>query len=224
MTLFDSRMSERGMTLFDLRMSERGMTLIEIQVALFILTIGVVATVSLFTVAKAASLNAQRHEVAVHLAQKEMEYLRSLSYEQLGLTAGPLLSDRLESDPAKVGYHNDSTTTDGSVFVVKPATGGGPAVTEHLVLPDSNPDGALSPAPTPFSVGDAGISGKVHHYVTWRPEDCGLDVAGVAICPGDRDTKRLIVAVTIDSGGRPALTKPVWMTSVAIDPQAQPNV
>jgi prepilin-type N-terminal cleavage/methylation domain-containing protein len=204
------------------RISEQGMTLIEVQVALFILAIGVVGTVSLFTVAKAASLNAQRHEVAVHQAQKEMEYLRSLSYEQLGLTGTPPLLDRLENDPAKIGYHNESSTTDGSAFVVKSATGGGAAITEHLVLPDSDPDGVLSPAPTPFIVGDMGISGKVHRFVTWRPEDCGLDVGGAAICPGDRDTKRLIVAVTIDTGGGSALSKPVWMTSITIDPQAQP--
>jgi hypothetical protein len=192
-------------------------------VALFILTIGVVGTVSLFTVAKAASLNAQRHEVAVHQAQKEMEYLRSLSYEQLGLTGAPQSLDRLENDPAKIGYHNDSSTTDGSTFVVRSAAGPSPAVTEHLVLPDSDPGGTLSPAPTPFVVGDMGISGKVHRFVTWRPEDCGLDVGGAAICPGDRDTKRLIVAVTIDdTAGGSALSKPVWMTSITIDPQAQP--
>lgn len=198
------------------------MTLIELQVALFILTTGVVGTLNLFTVAKAASMSAQRHEVAVHQAQREMEYLRSLSYDQLGLTGAPQLADRLESDPTKIGYHNESSATDASVFVVKSATAAGPAVTEHLVLPDSDAGGVLSPAPTPFIVGDAGVSGKVHRYVTWRPEDCGLNVAGVAICPGDRDTKRLIVAVTLETGGRSALSKPVWMSSIAIDPKAQP--
>jgi type II secretory pathway pseudopilin PulG len=198
------------------RISEQGMTLIEVQVALFILTIGVVGTLSLFTVAKAASMNAQRHEVAVHQAQKEMEYLRSLSYEQLELTGPPQPADRLENDPTKIGY------TDGSSFVVRSANGGA-AVVEQLVLPDPAPDGALSPAPTPFSVGDMGISGKVYRFVTWRPEDCGLDVGGVQICPGDHDTKRLVVAVTIDdTGGGSALSKPVWMTSITVDPQAQP--
>jgi type II secretory pathway pseudopilin PulG len=202
--------------------SERGMTLIELQIALFILATGVLSTVDLLTVAKAASLTAQRHEVAVHQAQKEMEYLRSLRYDELGLTGGPPVAERLESDPAKTGYFNESLTTNGSSFVVRPAAGASAAVVEHLVLADSDPGAVLSPSPSTFTVGDAGISGKVYRYVTWRPEDCGLDPVGEAICPGDRDTKRLIVAVTIDSGGRPGLARPVWMTSVAIDPGSQP--
>jgi prepilin-type N-terminal cleavage/methylation domain-containing protein len=203
--------------------SERGLTLVEMLVAVFILSVGVLATVSVFAASKRASFGAQRHEVAVHQAEKEIEYLRSLTYEQLGLTENPKLSNMLESVPAKVGYYNDSNTTEGSIFTIRSAAAGKPAVGEHLVLPDSNPAGVLNPDPTPFTVGGAGISGKVYHYVTWRPENCGLYVGGVQICPGDRDTKRLIVAVTIDSNGHPGPSRPVWITSIAIDVQSQPD-
>ena len=201
------------------RDAQDGFTIVEVVVAMLVLTAASTATFVVFTSSKSTSLTAQRHEVAIAQAQKALESLRTLSYEQVGLTKAPAIANRLESDPNRLGYYASATTTDASSFTVR---SGSPGVTERLVLPDSDSDGAVDPDPTSFSVGGAGISGKVYRYVAWRPESCGADGHGKPLCPGNRQTKRLIVAVSLDPNRRAALTKPVWIATVVVDPAAEP--
>jgi prepilin-type N-terminal cleavage/methylation domain-containing protein len=195
---------------------QQGFTLIEMLVAMFVLAIGIIATMNVFTSSKAISVVAQRYEVGVHQAQREMERLRSLPYSELGLTSQPAVADRLSADPNKVGYFN------GATFTVKSSAGAQAAVSETLVLPATNATGAVNPAPTPFTLAGGGVSGKVYRYITWRPEDCGNDGAGQPLCPGNQDTKRILVAVKMDANGNVAPSNPVWVTSVAIDPTSKP--
>jgi prepilin-type N-terminal cleavage/methylation domain-containing protein len=203
-----------------------GFTLIEMLMAVMLMTVGVAATVGVFTSSKRISLVAQRQEVGVHQAQREIERLRALPYEQIGLTAKPSIANRLETNPNKVGYYVDADTTDTSSFTVR-ELGTQPALTEHLALPNSDPPGgdsfAVDPTPTAFNVGGSGISGVIYRYVTWRDEPCGVDAAARQLCPGYTNTKRLIVAVKIDNtGSRAGLTKPIWVSSVVIDPESAP--
>jgi prepilin-type N-terminal cleavage/methylation domain-containing protein len=192
---------------------EQGFTLVEMLVAMFVLAIGIVATIGVFGSSKGVSVVAQRHEAAVHQGQREIERLRSLTYSQLGLTALPAVADRLESDPTKIGYYN------GSSFVAKT----GSAAEQLAVLDAGHASYAVDPTPATFTVGVAGISGKVYRYVTYRPENCGTDGAGQELCPGNEDTKRVTVAVTMNStGGRPGLQRPVWLSSVVINPESEP--
>jgi prepilin-type N-terminal cleavage/methylation domain-containing protein len=196
-----------------------GFTLAEVVVAVFVLAIGIVGTLTIFISSKNQSLVAQRHEVAIAQAQRAMEALRAKPYSELALTKKPAIANRLESDPNKLGYYTDADTTDASSFTVRT---GSPGVTERLVLPNPDAGGTVNPDPEPFSVGGAGISGKIYHYVTWRPESCGNDADGQPLCPGYRQSKRLIVAVTLDSNGRTALAKPVWIGTVVVDPNGEP--
>jgi prepilin-type N-terminal cleavage/methylation domain-containing protein len=203
-----------------------GFTLIEMLMAVMLVTFGVAATIGVFTSSKKISLVAQRQEVGVHQAQREIERLRALPYEQIGLTAKPSVANRLENNPNKVGYYVDANTTDASSFTVR-ELGAQPALTEHFALPDSDPPGgdsfAVDPAPTTFNVGGSGISGVIYRYVTWRDEPCGIDATAQQLCPGYTNTKRLIVAVKIDNtGNRAGLTKPIWVSSVVIDPESEP--
>jgi prepilin-type N-terminal cleavage/methylation domain-containing protein len=209
------------------RLEESGFTLIEMLMAVTLLTFGAIATIGVFSSSKKVSVVAQRQEVAVHQAQRELERLRSLPYDKIGLVAKPAIADRLESNPNKVGYYVDAGTTDGSSFTVR-SLGAQPALVEHLALPDSDPaEGGtfgVDPAPTAFNVGGSGISGTIYRYVTWRDEPCGIDSAAQQICPGYTNTKRLIVAVTVtNTGNRAGLTKPIWVSSVVMDPESEPN-
>src|SRR5690242_7594256 len=68
---------------------ERGLTIIEVLVAALILALGAMAT---FGVLAAATKNAQRakaSQVALDLAQEEIERLRAIPYDQLGLSSLP---------------------------------------------------------------------------------------------------------------------------------------
>jgi type II secretory pathway pseudopilin PulG len=202
------------------------MTMVELLVAMLVLGTGLVPTVAAFVSARNASILAQRQEVAIAQAQREMERLRAFGYDGLGLTAEPSVADRLTNSPNATGYFNDSNTTAGSTFTVSTAV---PGPTEHLVLPDSqavdeagNPLGRVSPGPSSFVDSTSGVSGRVYRFVTWRDETCGANVVGALICPGYQNTKRLLVAVTIDAKGRGGLTRPVWITSIVTNPQALP--
>jgi prepilin-type N-terminal cleavage/methylation domain-containing protein len=189
---------------------ERGFTLVEILVAMFVLLVGLLATVGIFTSSKSMTLVSQRHEVAVHQAQREMEKLRALRYSQLGLnsTAGPSPS----SDPKHPNFRVQS----GGLFR---ATEGPPPVDEEFVLEDPDePDleYEVEPGPVPFSVGEGGnsaVTGNIYRYVTWRNENCP-----VGVCDGSRNTKRLIVAVKIDPVRNLGPSNPIWVSSIATDP------
>jgi hypothetical protein len=183
---------------------ECGLTLMEVVVTAAILMVGMLGTFSAFTGAKRTTLAAQHREVAVHQAQREIEKLTTRTYAELKLTAQPEAS----SDPSDPGYR-----VNGATFKTRPD------LVEPLVLPsDTGAPGNVNPGPDAFSVaaGNSIVRGKVYRYVTWRDERCVSDV-----CAGTQNTKRVVVAITIDgSGQRAGPRSPVWMSWIATDPNA----
>jgi prepilin-type N-terminal cleavage/methylation domain-containing protein len=192
---------------------EGGFTIVEMLVAMAVLLIGIVATFGVFASSKNANLVAQRHEVAVHQAQREMERLRAFKYGELGLTTPPPTG---QTNPDHPDYRVQAGTP--LMFRAKSTgcgPGGGQPCDEELVS-----GGMIEPGPTTFYAGETGaaVSGKIYRYITWRDENC-------AACTGTQNTKRLFVAVTIDPvPDRPGIgpRKPVWLSSIAIDPNDGP--
>jgi prepilin-type N-terminal cleavage/methylation domain-containing protein len=182
---------------------QAGFTLVEMLVAMAVLLIGIVATFGVFASSKNASLAAQRNEVAVHQAQREMEKLRAYRYTELGLASMPASS----SDPNNPNYRVQAANKFRSKT--------NPVLDEDLVS-----GGLIAPGPESFTVGETSgaVTGKVYRYITWRDENC-------TTCTGTQNTKRLFVAVTIDPiAGRPGIgpSKPVWLSSIVIDPNDGP--
>ena len=73
-------------------------------------------------------------------------------------------------------------------------------LSEALVLaPGPGATAKVEPGPEEFAVGTGGatIVGALHRYVTWRNESCPL-----LLCEGEQNTKRVIVAVTLDPDAR----------------------
>ncbi len=156
---------------------ERGLTMIEVIVAALILALGALAT---FGVLAAATKNAQRakaSQVALDLAQEELERLRAIPYRQLGLSSLPSHADNPLSPDHRVS---------GADFALRRAPLGeyGPLV--------SNPAG-FSPRSEFFSGNPnaGGVTGTVYRYVVWRNDDSCPE----ADCPGSEDYKQIIVAV-----------------------------
>jgi hypothetical protein len=176
----------------------------EVVVTAAVLMVGMLGTFAAFSGAKRTTLAAQHREVAVHQAQREIEKLTTRTYAELKLTAPPQSS----SDPA-----NPGSRMTGTSFKTRPD------LDEPLVLPsDPGPPGSVSPGPEPFSVatGSSVLRGKVYRYVTWRDERCTPEA-----CSGSQNTKRVIVAVTIDGSDQlPGPRRPVWLSWIATDPNA----
>ena len=208
--------------------NQQGFTLIELLVAVLILLIGIVATVGVFGSSKRTTLVAQRHEMAVHVAQREMEAMRALKYSELGLRVGGGVGGSPPANSADPNNPNFKISTGNpGLFIVSPGPGtpcsGSSAICEEQVTRDTGATGGeIRPGPEPFTVGEGGsaVSGQIYRYVSWRDENCAP-----LICNGNRNTKRLSVAVTLNPVGSPRVGpfKPVWETSIASDPNEGPT-
>ncbi len=183
---------------------EAGLTIIEVLVAAIVLTLGAAAT---FGVLGAATKNAQRAkatQVALDLAQEEMERLHSLPYSRLAVSSQPASS----SQPLNPGYR-----VQGEEFALKRTPMG-----EYGRL-DVNEQG-VSPESEFFS-GDTehgGIRGTLYRYVVWRNDPTCPE----SECPGDQDFKQIVVAVKPNKAvSQPGESGYVEVQSKATDPPAE---
>jgi type II secretory pathway pseudopilin PulG len=159
--------------------AESGLTMIEVLVAAVVLVMGAAAA---FGVLGAATRNAQRAkstQVALDLAQEEMERLHSISYEEIAVNSMPVVSTDEKSPNSRVT---------GSTFALhrKPKAAYFPL--------DVNAEKGFSPA-SEFRTGDSehgGITGTIYRYVVWRNDpSCTTE----ACEKSEQDYKQIVVAV-----------------------------
>lgn len=145
------------------RRGEAGFTIVEALAAAFLLILGIGSLVTVIASSGHASSTAERNQGGLTLAQREIEKIRGLSYDAVGLNAAP---------PAPGGASDPLTRVSGTTYT---SPGSSP---EALVMPSDCP--AASPcAVAPFSTVQAGtasqpITAKIYRFVSWRPEGCGL--------------------------------------------------
>ncbi|MGN6253906.1 MAG: type IV pilus modification PilV family protein [Solirubrobacterales bacterium] len=169
---------------------EDGFTIIEVLIAALILVAGAIAT---FGVLASASVNNQRAkatQIALDRAEQEMEVLRSLSDEELALTAAPSHSSE-EGNPSYRVSNGKYAIKRSPVSEYKEMV-----VNGGVRYPDETLEhGVVSPGPTSFTNGD--VSGKVYRYIVWRNDaSCSSET-----CPGEQDYKQIIVAVKLNAKG-----------------------
>ena len=169
---------------------EDGFTIIEVLVASLILVIAAMTTAGLLTSATKNTQRAQGTQVALDRAQQEIEKLRSLSNQELALTAIPAQSTT-ELNP---GYRVNSAA--GTYALARDPVGEyAPLVVKNGPLYGGGTvkNGVVNPGPSSFTSGD--ISGKIYRYIVWRNDERCAE----ASCPGTQDYKQIVVAVQIDS-------------------------
>jgi hypothetical protein len=157
--------------------SERGMTLIEVVVAALVLTMGAMASFALLASATKNAQRARSTQVALDLAQEEIERLRGIPYEELMLNSAPLGS---------TSKLNPEFRVQGTNFALKRKPLGEPA---PLVIGQVG----FSPSSS-FASGNpssGGITGTIYRYVVWRNDPSCPD----SQCPGPQDYKQVVVAV-----------------------------
>jgi type II secretory pathway pseudopilin PulG len=177
------------------REREAGFTIVEVLVAIVVLVMGALATFSLLSAANRNTDRAKASQVALDLAQQELEALRSLGNEELALTTTPPPS----SDPLEPGYRVSS----GKFAVIREPMGSyrklvvngypleGEAESEKVV------EGGVVVPSESFETGD--VRGTIHRYVVWRN-----DTACGEACPTAQDYKQIVVTVKLDTPGNQA--------------------
>ena len=175
-----------------------GFALIETLVAVLILAIGAMAVLGVVDTSTRNTFRAEQTQVAINRAQRELEQIRHLDYQDVALTTTPAASadpndprHRVNGNQFALGW-DGNTASDYSEMAVKNVGG--------LTL------GTVNPGPTSFTSGD--VTGKVYRYVVWRNDpNCQLvPNSGLDACPGPHDYKRVVV---ISSSTTPPSRPPV---------------
>jgi type II secretory pathway pseudopilin PulG len=185
---------------------ETGLTMIEVMVATIVLVMGAMATFGILTVATKNAQRAKASQTVLHLAQEEMERMRSLPYGELEIS-----SPEPSSNPK-----DPNSRISAATFALQKSPLG---EFEPLVIDDAE---GLSPE-SPFNVGSpegGGVSGTVYRYVVWRNDDGCPETQ----CPGDDDYKQLVIAVKPDTPGNQTGERGyVEVQSEFIDPDELPE-
>ena len=179
---------------------ERGFTLIELLIAAMLLAIGVLALVSSFDTSRALVSVAERNEAMTHQAEREMERILALEYDEIAMRSRPN-HDNDEDHPAfhvlGVNYRWDQSDATGprqDQMIVDSARGFAPVIQWRGEL---------------LSDGSRRFSGEIHRFVTeiFDPQ--------LVQSPDRYDAKRVTLAVTLDGDEQP--TKPLLISSVVVD-------
>ncbi len=208
---------------------QSGFGIVEVLVASVLLAVGILATISALDGAAKGTYSAQRHEQAISLAQREIEQIVAQPFEEIALSTMPTaVADATPNNPA-----DPRAYIAGTNFMIKrnyynSAAGPPPdhPDRETLVV-----DGSSSITPLtqnvplgPASAGGVQPEATIWRFVTRREDDCALlDLPLVDLCAAEQGTKRITVAVALESSGNGAApSKPTYLTTVVTDPDAAP--
>jgi type II secretory pathway pseudopilin PulG len=185
------------------RRDESGMTMVEILVGIILVAAAALATLQVFDASTRNAYRAEQSQVAVNIAQHELEEIRQLAYADVALTATPAYSADANDPRHRVSGSNFALGRDGSNQGEMAVRGVGGVTT-----------GVINPGPTPFTSGD--VSGQIYRFVVWRDDPNCL----LVIClPGGHDYKRVIVAVKLDDVAVTSERSYQEMQSDFIDPE-----
>lgn len=167
-----------------------GMTLIELMVAMFILVVGVMATVAVMDRSRAVGDDTEAREVLTRQAQREIERLSALPWSRLGHPTTPVRS-------TVAGHPANNITTDSPARYRFDATN--TARTEPLVVIGGPSPGQAPANGTQWVDGQSRLQGFYYGYVTQ---------VGTKL-------RRITVVTTI---GAPSKVAPVLLSTLVANP------
>lgn len=213
---------------------EAGFTLIELMSAMLVTVIGVVALITTLDSSRELIGFSERKESAVHVAQRELEQIQSLPYEDIALNAPPAAcaSPCDENEP---GFYVTGAwyRWNQRPWGEKCDSGGAPHLEcEQLVVDsDADPGNVASAREEIVENGPTGtVRLRMHlqRFITAVDDDCVKEPPNVAGCTGalPGDYKRITVAVRVVGvieGEREGLLnggpgRPIILSTVVRDP------
>src|SRR5688500_3639985 len=96
--------------------SEEGFGLVETMVAFLVLIGGMLAAFQLFDTASRTSFRAEQSQVAINVAQREMEEIRSLEYDQIVMASTPAFDSDTMDPRNRVNGTRFDAGNDGQLF------------------------------------------------------------------------------------------------------------
>src|SRR5262245_63800310 len=171
------------------RRGEAGFTLIEVLIAVFVLTLALLAAFGILSAAVRNGQRAKQTQVALDTAQQQLEKLHSLSYEELAMTTAPAHSSNPLSPNHRVVNGSFAVQREPVGEYATMAIDGG-----SLYGGGSVEGGVVTPGPIKFESGD--VTGKLYRYVVWRDDPTCKEstVTAEDFCPGNQDYKQIVVA------------------------------
>ena len=177
---------------------DEGMTMIEVLVAASILIVGVIGAFGAFDGIRRLGTIAEKKQEAARYAQREIEHLRSLGFNNLYLSSTPAAMSDTRGTVANGNYAPPNSNAASALRIGASCT----------------PSTCVDPGPTAWTAGNA--TGYVYRFIT--TED---DTACGAPCTPSVDRLRITVAVTVSSPHNPI--NALVASTVVIDPSARPN-
>jgi prepilin-type N-terminal cleavage/methylation domain-containing protein len=172
--------------------NERGMTLIELMVAMVICAVGIMSTIVVLDMSRAAGDESEAREVLAHQAELELERAMALDWDVLGHAQAP-------SRSTTPGHPSSYVTTHSPARYQFDRTDTSRSEVFH-VINNGAATGAVPHDGTEWNDAQSRLSGWVYRYVT-RPND---------------DMRRIVVVATVNA---PAKGKPVLVSSLVSNPQ-----
>lgn len=192
--------------------SEAGFTLAEVVIAIFILALATLAVVQVFDASTRNAFRAEQTQAAINVAQREIEEIRNLDYDQVALSSTPTFVDDDNDPRQRVDTTRFDASDDGSLFEM---VRNGGSLDDGGSINCSTTSSPCTPSgPEDFTSGD--ISGEIFRFVVWRNDpSCSPEV-----CVGSQDLKRVIVAVRLDNVAVSSERPYIEVQSDFIDPDA----
>jgi type II secretory pathway pseudopilin PulG len=160
---------------------QEGFTIVEVLIAALILVLGSLAVFMTFSGAVKNVQRGKEAQVGLSIAQREMEKVRSLPYDQILLKTTPVKS---------AVTTNPNNRINGTTFNINRS---GAASYAQMAISSA---GEVVPTTSAFSVGGARVA--VYRYVVWR-KDTAYCATGTnsekESCQTGQNFKRVIIAV-----------------------------
>src|SRR5687768_12091052 len=193
--------------------SEEGFGLVETLVAFLILIAGMLAAFQLFDTATRTTFRAEQSQVAINVAQREMEEIRNLKYDQIAMTTSPVFNSDPKDPRNRVSGTRFDAGNDGQLFEMvrngSALDAGGTINCSH-----SRFSPCVAAGPEDFTSGD--VSGQIYRFVVWRNDP----TCSPSVCTGSQDLKRAIVVVGLNDVAASFDRNYVEVQSDFVDPDA----
>jgi Tfp pilus assembly protein PilV len=183
---------------------EEGFTLLEILIAAFILVLGSLAIFMAFAMAVKNVQRGRDTQIAISIAQREMEKIRSLPYERVLMAATPSSTTETTSPANRVSGSEFALKKDGSEKAPLALAAAGVCTVAKPCV-NSSPASSCVGGTSPGTFSNGSATGSVYCYVTTLKDEACESAIGKSCT-----YRRVVVAVWLAKASNQASRRPYY--------------